>query len=146
MKKLLLISVLMFGTSMSAFAVEGITEKLNEKGVLCNYEEFLVDTAYKKALKDPQNQELKLELNKVQKLSVYCWSKADQAADSATNCEEAIDNIADVGSLCTAEEQSGNVAYYLAKTNPTQSNKDFLSATQKASVHCMKSSYDICKP
>lgn len=145
MKKLLLTSVIVIGTSINAFAVEGITQKLDEKGILCNYEEFLVDTAYNAALKDPQNQELKNELNRTQKLSVTCWLKAEKAADSASNCEEAIDSIADSGSLCSAEEQSGDIAYYIAKTNPTQANKEFLSATQKASVECLKAAYEICK-
>jgi hypothetical protein len=143
MKKILI--GLLAITSFSSFALEGVTDKLNEKGILCNYEEYVSERAYEALKKDPQNQELKNELSRTQKLSVRCWSKAERAADSATSCEEAIDKITDAGSLCTAEDVASDMAYFLVMNNSTQANKDLLSGTQQANVRCIAKAYDICK-
>lgn len=143
MKKVL-IALLAFA-SFSSFALEGITDKLNEKGILCNYEEYISKRASEALIKDSQNQELKNELNRTQKLTVRCWAKAEKAADSASSCEEAVDKIADAGSLCTAQEVANDLAFFLVMNNSTDANKDFLKGAQQASSRCMAKSYDVCK-
>ncbi len=143
MKKLLVgfLSLL----SLSSFAFDGVVDKLSERGILCSYEEYLRDSAYQAFRKEPQNQELKNELNRTQRLSSKCLAKAEKAADLAKTCQKAIDNIADVGSLCTAENIASDIAFFLVKNNSSQGNRDLLSGAQRASSLCVAKAYDVCK-